>query len=56
MENGNRLGVGIRSTQVAAAVVVIALLAALGFSAFRNADARDRESAFLGRVEATAAK
>ncbi|MEY4322685.1 MAG: hypothetical protein RL410_466 [Actinomycetota bacterium] len=56
MENSNRLGVGIRSTQVAAAVVVIALLAALGFSAFRNADARDRESAFLGRVEATAAK
>ena len=56
VDSDNKLGVGIRSTQVAAALVVIALLAALGLSAFRNADARDRESAFLGKVESTASK
>ncbi len=46
-----QLKFGIRSAQIATAILLLTLLAALGFAAFRNADARDAEVAFLGRVE-----
>lgn len=44
---------GIRTAQIATGVILIALLGALGLAALRNADARDREVAFLARVEAS---
>ena len=42
---------GIRTAQIATGLILIALLGALGFAALRNADARDREVAFLARAE-----
>ena len=48
------LQVGIRPAQIATSVLLVTLLAALGLAAFRNADARDRETAFLTTVENTA--
>lgn len=46
--------IGLRTSHAATAVVLVTLLAALGFSAFRNADARDRETQYLVSVEETA--
>lgn len=46
--------IGLRTSHAATAVVLVTLLAALGVSAFRNADARDRETQYLIRVEETA--
>ncbi len=46
--------IGLRTSHAATAVVLVTLLAALGVSAFRNADARDRETDYLVRVEETA--
>lgn len=46
--------IGLRTSHAATAVVLVTLLAALGVSAFRNADARDRETQYLVRVEQTA--
>ena len=46
--------IGLRTSHAATAVVLVTLLAALGVSAFRNADARDRETQYLVRVEETA--
>jgi diguanylate cyclase (GGDEF)-like protein len=48
------LQVGIRPAQIATSFILVTLLAALGMSAFRNADARDRETEFLSTVEETA--
>lgn len=44
---------GIRTAQIATGLVLIALLGALGFAALQNADARDREVAFLTRAESS---
>lgn len=46
--------IGLRTSHAATAIVLVTLLAALGVSAFRNADARDRETQYLVRVEETA--
>lgn len=46
--------IGLRTSHAATAVVLVTLLAALGVSAFKNADARDRETEYLVRVEETA--
>lgn len=46
--------IGLRTSHAATAVVLVTLLAALGVSAFRNADARDRETQYLVSVESTA--
>jgi diguanylate cyclase (GGDEF)-like protein len=48
------LGGGLRSSHIAAGLVLVVLLAALGFSAVANADARDQETAYLTTVEETA--
>ncbi len=52
--NIESIRIGLRTSHAATAVVLVTLLAALGVSAFRNADARDRETQYLVRVEATA--
>jgi diguanylate cyclase (GGDEF)-like protein len=49
----NDLKIGLKSSQIAVSIVLITVLAALGFSALRNAEARDRETAFLTQVEIT---
>lgn len=46
--------IGLKTSHAATAVVLLTLLAALGVSAFRNADARDRETQYLVSVEETA--
>ncbi len=46
--------IGLRTSHAATAVVLVTLLAALGVSAFKNADARDRETQYLVSVEETA--
>jgi diguanylate cyclase (GGDEF)-like protein len=45
------LRVGLKSSQIAMSIVLITVLTALGFAALRNAEARDREAAFLTQVE-----
>ncbi len=57
MENQDafdELGGGLRISHIAAGLVLVVLLAALGFSAVANADARDQETAYLTTVEETA--
>lgn len=50
----DELGGGLRISHIAAGLVLVVLLAALGFSAVANADARDQETAYLTTVEETA--
>ncbi|MEY3408034.1 MAG: hypothetical protein RL038_1095 [Actinomycetota bacterium] len=49
----NDLKVGLKASQIAVSMVLITVLAALGFAAFQNAEARDRETAYLSQVEVT---
>jgi diguanylate cyclase (GGDEF)-like protein len=49
----NDLKIGLKASQIAVSMILITVLAALGFSALRNAEARDRETAFLTQVEIT---
>jgi diguanylate cyclase (GGDEF)-like protein len=46
--------IGLRTSHALTAIILVTLLAALGVSAFRNADARDRETQYLLSVEDTA--
>lgn len=49
----NDLKIGLKASQIAVSMVLITVLAALGFAAFQNAEARDRETTYLSQVEIT---